>query len=96
MLDQKKVVQGLEICMSNDYCHECPYENQCFTNIVVTAKALMSDALALLREQEPVEPNEARFVTFGSCRTCSNCNKYLFPAERYCPHCGRPVKWDNE
>ena len=54
----------------------------------------IDEAIALLKEQEAVEPKEAKFETFGSTRKCSNCNKYLFPAGRYCPHCSRPVRWD--
>lgn len=43
-----------------------------------------------------VEPKETWLEKFGSNRKCSECNRYLFPAGRYCPHCGRPVRWDDD
>lgn len=52
------------------------------------------DAIELLKEHEPVEPEPTEFRVFGSTRKCSNCGKYLFPAGRFCPHCGRSVKWE--
>lgn len=46
------------------------------------------------KEQEAVEPIMVDHIVFGTNRKCSKCNMYLFPAARYCPHCGRLVKWD--
>ena len=52
----------------------------------------------LLKEQEPVEP----YVTgngesFETAETwwyeCGNCNKPIDPIDKFCRHCGRPVKW---
>ena len=55
---------------------------------------LLQYALSLLKEQEDVEPIIADHITFGTSRKCSKCNRYLFPAGRYCPHCGKKVKWE--
>ena len=56
----------------------------------------IDEGVALLEEQHAVEPKEAKCETFGSTRKCSECIRYLFPAGRYCPHCGRPVRWDDD
>lgn len=50
----------------------------------------------LLKEQEAVEPIIMDHITFGTNRKCSKCNRYLFPAGGYCPHCGRSVRWDDD
>ena len=55
---------------------------------------LRKDALTLPKEQEAVEPIMTEQIVFGTTRKCSKCNRELFPAGRYCPHCGRKVKWD--
>ena len=49
------------------------------------------DAIALLREQEPVPP---KFDAFSAL--CGNCGGVLDVAEPdpYCPFCGRAVKWE--
>ena len=91
MPDKEKVIEGLKCHYEGlkSSCDICPYKDEWACQI-----SLCGDALALLKEQEAVEPKEAKFETFGSTRKCSNCNKYLFPAGRYCPHCSRPVRWD--
>ena len=53
----------------------------------------VGDAIAILKDQEAVEPIMVDHIVFGTNRKCSKCNMYLFPAARYCPHCGRLVKW---
>ena len=50
------------------------------------------DALALLKDF--AEPDQAEHIVFGTNRKCSKCNRYLFPAGKYCPNCGMPVKWE--
>lgn len=51
MTDREKVIKGLECCIKRDpddktRCGECPYEGACLNR-------LKSDALALLKAQEP-------------------------------------------
>jgi len=55
---------------------------------------LIRDTLELLKDKEAVEPIIMDQIVFGTTRKCSKCNRALFPAGRYCPHCGRPVKWE--
>ena len=63
--------------------------------------SLVNDALALLREQEPVEPINAHVWAFAPYRTfgrCGNCEAPLPALEglrsKFCWMCGKAVKWD--
>lgn len=109
MPDRKKVIKGLEICSEHGSWHgvdceyneaykDCPYRG-CETGCVVT---IAKDAIVLLKEQEAVEPDTD---SKGTC-FCGNCGEIAvgyFPAGcstplkfyKFCPVCGRPVKWDD-
>lgn len=51
MAEREKVIRGLKVCTTDDFCSdECPY-SQCDGRSC--HYPLMRDALALLREQEP-------------------------------------------
>ena len=52
-----------------------------------------------LKEQEAVEPYvTGRGETFETAETwwyaCGNCHEALGVNDKYCRHCGRPVKWE--
>ena len=51
----------------------------------------INDALALLKEQEAVEPNPVHnsFRWFA----CGKCDCSITIEDRFCPRCGRAVKW---
>lgn len=91
MVDRKRVMQWLETCANG--CEDgCPYE---YKNLVyrVECKAdLMSDALELLREQEPVRP--VKQIEQTEWTVCGHCHKHLISKWVFCPYCGRAVKWD--
>lgn len=52
-------------------------------------------AMMLLKQQEPVEPigerEELGLKFFG----CGNCENVIRKPWKYCPYCGRAVKWDD-
>ena len=66
---------------------------------------MMRDALALLREREPVKTEPVRFrvvraggssYPFWDC-VCEGCGFKTAMAHtdwRFCPECGKAVKWD--
>jgi len=105
MVDREKAIKGLNSCAKwmvendDDACGNCPYhhshfsydDNDCYA-------ALYNDALALLKEQEPVKPDsfmDGRVQRFA----CKKCGKHLLYAEwgrdNYCSKCGKAVKWDD-
>jgi hypothetical protein len=54
----------------------------------------ITNAIALLKEQEPVEPIPP--IDESDLWKCGNCNHQLFRCthQRYCEMCGRSVKWE--
>ena len=90
MPDREKVIKRLKECLSAS-CRgfsTCPYSDNEWDAV--------ETALALLREQEPVEPITAREGRnkYWSYYVCPNCNDDLNYGQKYCCECGRKVKWD--
>lgn len=90
MTDIEKVIKGLEgiyRCVSpvSHTCGDCPYQD----NHVECIRRVVSDAIALLKEQEPVEP--IKLENWWKCPSCSGNIVYNM---KYCPGCGRKVKWE--
>lgn len=53
----------------------------------------IDDAVALLKEQEAVEPRrDANYVRMFRCGACG---KYVGFIDSYCSNCGRKVKWND-
>lgn len=89
MTDREKVIEELEHCRQLDFEMKKP------------TQVAIDNALALLKEQNPVEPKLVGVNTW----TCGKCGALLGWEEfsqsglelvkyKYCPHCGRAVKLD--
>lgn len=108
MIDREKVIKGLEgiyRCVSpvTHTCGNCPYQE----NHVECKRRVLSDALALLKEQND---NIGHWVVLENCSNagvyCSECHTKIFdryPMKKkysyFCPHCGtrmegQVVKYD--
>ena len=100
--DLGKVIMGLRCCTKVcevQFCvgEGCPYAlvpDDCIN-------VLMSDALALLKAQEPVKPSEPDEYGTQYCGACGSAVGYELESPvigcikyNYCPSCGKPVKWD--
>ena len=100
-LDREKVIKGLENCIGQPKCKDCPWEECELEHEVVNSVpyGLMCDALALLKEREPVKPIRINSITdgFSFAYACGKCC-YFLPrigiAAKYCTNCGTAVKWD--
>lgn len=91
MPDRKKVIKGLEHCQRIGSCGDCPYQEDLDPDV---GCGMHGDALALLQEQEAVEPKWASGIKGGADALCGSCMVWL--EDRlwaYCPRCGRKVKW---
>ena len=60
---------------------------------------IIEDAIALLREQEPVDAVRDKESygkdDFGAWwYACGNCHGVIDYKDKFCRHCGREVKWD--
>ena len=93
MPDREKVIKGLEIItgkMLHD-CKKCPYRevNRCEEQIV-------SDALELLKAQEPRTVHVTAEINYRKIGNCPNCGKPINSGDypNYCGHCGQAVKWE--
>lgn len=95
MPDREKVIKGLEACSDVYYgadgaCSSCPYSQ---TNGDRCLAELVHDAIALLKEQEPVKPVQHLVYTTKGW-FCGACDGRLNRLGKYCSFCGREVKWD--
>ena len=82
-MDKETVIKGCENWVNN-------HKGE---NFLLTYSSVV-ELLAVLKEQNAVEPIIMDHIVFGTSRQCSKCNQYLFPAGKYCPHCGKVVKWE--
>lgn len=91
MADREKVINGLEHCRRGPIgCQqECPYKSDFGCRSQLTA-----DALELLKEQEPVKPNNPFKFKEYDLYMCAECGSWLITKSNYCWNCGRAVKWD--
>ena len=100
MTDREKVIKAIETHINDSVgCDDCTYENDgwCTTRV-------LTDALALLKEQEAV----TEYVIDEFQPTCKVCGfrpfaGYIPSLEwmrergfRFCPQCGQKVKWNEE
>ena len=104
MNEREKVIKAFEFCMmppsreelENDICsHEdCPYYREYNGGKCISAAA--SDALALLKAQEAVEPVRMNHTEnkYRDHYRCPICKEDLSYEQNYCPECGQAVKWE--
>ena len=90
MPDREKVIKGLECHVNLFKCHDCPYVDAIHPGWGCHLEELIADALALLKEQEPVRP--IRLENWWKCPSCSG---NIVANMNYCPRCGKAVKWDD-
>jgi len=97
-MDREKVIEALETCRDQDNppgyrftsCKDdCPYSgNGC-------ARRLKEDALALLKEQDPVE-TELEGGGSSWWYVCGECHGAIDQNDNYCKHCGRRIKHEKK
>jgi len=97
---REKVIRGLE-CHVNGHphtrCHKCPYWGT-GPHGASECNDLAAGALALLKAQEPVSVKK-KHMKMGGLQTwnwvCGNCDQTVLFSAKFCPWCGRPVKWND-
>lgn len=109
MTDREKVIKAVE-CRKNVHkrcgnpCEQignCEYaawirdsDGEPYYPCCCDTEKLCDDILFLLKEQETVEPIDlglsADFITWG----CPICKRWLDHDYKYCPYCGKAVKWN--
>lgn len=95
MPDWEKVKIPLERCKGEDMCIgvKCPYfyDEKC-------EKTWRSDAIALMKAQEPVKPVilvQDAALSNGAKYLCGKCGGSFFHQKvNFCPWCGKAVNWE--
>lgn len=63
-------------------------------------RPIVFDAIALLKEQEPVPPGKQSDGNPGKWASwwyvCGICGRGIDYHDRFCRHCGRGVKWNEQ
>lgn len=109
MPDREKVIKGLECCLvfGEDLlykCDECPYRATEDERKVIDWRChleeLRKDALELLKGQEPLTIQSGRIdEIYNNIAECPECGMewamWLPDKMRYCPGCGKAVKWSD-
>ena len=80
-MDREKVIKDLEFCVNGHFKVEL---------------SLATKILAMLKEQEAVKPkSKSRHGEYPQIvHRCGNCNEILYRHYKYCPMCGKAVKWE--
>ena len=101
MADIEKVIKAIEICIKNG-CKDgipnqlCPYSSEVGCDL----NQILADALAMLKEQETEWEHlwDAPDGTFkGRCKKCGFVHFFIEWHDtqyKFCPECGRSVKWE--
>ena len=95
---REKVMKGLECCLNGPMqCEKCPYKPDVGTSILPhCVRDLRKNAIELLKAQEPVRVGKK--IKAGDVvldfYPCGHCKNAIRKPWRYCPFCGRAVKWD--
>ena len=98
MTDREKVIKELECCVSLKHngpkCANCDYADEFHNGDCETY--LLSDALALLKAQEPVKPEMIMYTGAGiGISNCPRCGYKIdeYHNDKFCGSCGQAVKW---
>lgn len=91
MIDKQKILEGLEHCISDEQpCVDCPYEKKCLRDGWIVA--LQKDVLELLKDEPLPVLNVGKYgIYYGDCPHCRE--RITKKKTRYCPYCGKAVKW---
>ena len=95
MADREKVIYDIERCICHvpDACKDCSKYGG--DNAIRCMEELLTDALSLLKEQEPVEPERAHSGGGSTWwNVCGSCKTAINPNDKFCHECGRAVKWN--
>ena len=95
MMDREKVIKTIEGCINDDsFCNKCDYDG-CVFQHGSCEKDLLADAIALLKEQEAVEPEVDVLNEIDRLYRCPKCHKhFLYKKQKYCDQCGQAAKWE--
>ena len=81
-MDREKTIASLET--TKNWLKGYGYDLECIDN-----------AITLLKEQEPVEPEVEVLNEVDKLYRCHRCHKcFFYEHQKFCDHCGQAVKWE--
>lgn len=86
-MDREKVIKEAEQTLS----FVLPDDKD--TSGIMVRVGWIRDILALLKEQEPVEPTRVN-TNYEQHWNCGNCNAVISGWDKFCHECGQKVKWE--
>lgn len=89
MIDREKVINDLNVAKLMLCNPQVLTPDMC-----VKIGQAISATIALLKEQEAVEPRRIDGKRNHFIK-CGNCNYDLIQGFQFCPYCGKPVKWND-
>ena len=103
MPDREKVLQALYGCSNVQskfadavyVCPTCAYGKD-DGRLCESLHPLLDDAYVLLKAQEPVSVQKKQMEMVGLQTwdwVCGNCGQTVLFSAKFCPWCGREVKW---
>lgn len=101
MAELKEVIYSIERCICHvpDACKDCSKYGG--DNVIRCMEELLTDALSLLKAQEPEKPiykqivNEyEKYTEYINRSFCAKCGAEFIHRVNYCPRCGKAVKWE--
>lgn len=100
---REKVIKGFECCLPMTTkdglgdCKNCPYDRKITLEggVCECVHELMSDALELVKGQEPVDVHDVMLGIDGWGGCCPTCGSFLLERQNkhFCGNCGQAVKW---
>ena len=94
-MDKEKVIADLEFSYSTTLSGYA-FAN-CGADIHGITGGILRDTLALLKAQEPVSVRKKHMEMVGLQTwnwACGNCGQTVLFSAKFCPWCGRAVKWN--
>ena len=90
MTDREKVIGGLEQMLIH-YNEMIKLDGDTKNHVLLYHKAMVEDAIELLKDQDPVEPElEGGGSTWW--HVCGECHGAIDVSDNFCKHCGRRIK----
>lgn len=87
-MDREKAINGLEK-LRKDLGYGLPDRS----NVVVEYLNSLTDAIELLKEQEPVQAIQ-REIMHMLFWCCGSCGVAITEGDKFCRRCGKAVKWN--
>lgn len=99
-MDVEKIIKGLEECAGNGNCTKCQYGKEIQA---LSCKKLLTDALELVKSSILITAVKPTIDEYGKAYCICGENVGIIPNNKrlpsvfakYCPKCGRRMKWDD-